>query len=115
MNDLRTRRKALGKTMGDIADRLGVSATYVSDAERYPELHPSKVKIVGDCLRELEAKPEAPAESAPASSPCIVCGVPISANTRDAAPWSFDGESGHKEGQAHHGCRAFIGEKRGSR
>lgn len=76
---LRERRKALGKTMGEIADLLGVSATYISDAERYPELHPSKVKNVGDCLLELErkrAQPKPPAQEKPQPPRCESCDGP---------------------------------------
>lgn len=51
--------------------------------------------------------------STPASFPCIVCGVPISGSTRDAEPWAFEGERGHKEGQVHSGCRGFVEERRG--
>ena len=51
--------------------------------------------------------------STPASTPCIVCGVPIGATTRDAEPWAFEGERGHREGQVHSGCRGFVEERRG--
>jgi len=50
--------------------------------------------------------------SATTSSPCIVCGVPISGSTRDAEPWAFEGERGRREGKAHTGCMSFVEERR---